>query len=159
MMSKGEFEGKWKQIRGQARQWWSKLTDDDLDRVGGKLDSFIALLQDKYGYPRTAAEEEFTQRMAQFVARQRRTKNLSQAATLDIAEATWQQMHAQAREWWSKLSDDELVSTGGKAEALFGLLQAEYGYSRERAEAEFIRRVKEYQVSQQANPKPETLFT
>jgi uncharacterized protein YjbJ (UPF0337 family) len=36
-MNKDVFEGKWKQLRGQAKAWWGKLTDDDLDRVGGKL--------------------------------------------------------------------------------------------------------------------------
>ena len=37
-MNKDVFEGKWKQIRGEAKSWWGKLTDDDLDRAAGKLD-------------------------------------------------------------------------------------------------------------------------
>ena len=45
-MNKDEFEGKWKQIRGQARQWWGKLTDDDLERVGGKYEQFLGVVQD-----------------------------------------------------------------------------------------------------------------
>ena len=36
-MNKNIFEGNWKQIRGQAKDWWGKLTDDDLDQVDGKL--------------------------------------------------------------------------------------------------------------------------
>ena len=32
-MNKDVFEGKWKQIRGEAKAWWGKLTDDDLERV------------------------------------------------------------------------------------------------------------------------------
>ncbi len=27
-MNKDVFEGKWKQIRGEAKAWWGKLTDD-----------------------------------------------------------------------------------------------------------------------------------
>ncbi len=53
------FEGKWKQIRGQAKIWWGKLTDDDLEQVDGKLYKLIGLLQEKYGYTLQEAETEF----------------------------------------------------------------------------------------------------
>jgi uncharacterized protein YjbJ (UPF0337 family) len=48
--------GKWKQVRGQAKQWWGKLTDDDLDRVAGKHDKLVDTLMEKYGYKRGEAE-------------------------------------------------------------------------------------------------------
>jgi uncharacterized protein YjbJ (UPF0337 family) len=57
------FEGKWKEMRGQAKMWWGKLTDDDLERAGGKIDQMIGLLQQKYGYSRRQAEQEFDQRL------------------------------------------------------------------------------------------------
>jgi uncharacterized protein YjbJ (UPF0337 family) len=58
-MNNDVFQGKWKQIRGQVKVWWGKLTDDDLDKVNGGYDKFIGLLQEKYGYTRQQAEEEF----------------------------------------------------------------------------------------------------
>jgi len=61
-MNKYVFEGKWKQLRGQAKVWWGKLTDDDLEKVGGNFDKFIGLLQEKYGYTRQQAEEEIQKR-------------------------------------------------------------------------------------------------
>ncbi|MBP7599787.1 MAG: CsbD family protein [Thermoflexales bacterium] len=67
-MNKDEFEGKWKQIRGQARQWWGKLTDDDLERVGGKYEQFLGVVQEKYGYTREAAETEINKRVTEFEA-------------------------------------------------------------------------------------------
>lgn len=71
-MNKDEFEGKWKQIRGQARVWWGKLTDDDVDKVAGKYESFIGLIQEKYGYTREHAEKEYDRRIAEYEAHQKK---------------------------------------------------------------------------------------
>jgi len=57
------LEGEWKQMRGQVKGWWGKLTDDDLDRAEGKADRLVGLLQEKYGYSREKAEEEFNRRL------------------------------------------------------------------------------------------------
>ena len=61
-MNNNIFEGKWKQMRGQAKVWWGKLTDDDLEKVGGKFDKLIGLLQEKYGYTQQQAEAELKKR-------------------------------------------------------------------------------------------------
>jgi uncharacterized protein YjbJ (UPF0337 family) len=58
-MNKDVFEGKWKQMRGQAKGWWGKLTDDNRKRAGGKATQLIGLLQQKYGSTRGRAQEEF----------------------------------------------------------------------------------------------------
>jgi uncharacterized protein YjbJ (UPF0337 family) len=65
-MNKDIFEGKWKQIRGEAKAWWGKLTDDDLDRAAGKFDVFTGLLQEKYGYTREAAADEIDKRLTEY---------------------------------------------------------------------------------------------
>ena len=67
-MNKDVFEGKWKQIRGETKAWWGKLTDDDLDRVAGKLEVFAGLLQEKYGYTRERAVDEIDKRVTEFEA-------------------------------------------------------------------------------------------
>jgi len=64
-MNKDVFEGKWKQIRGEAKAWWGKLTDDDLDRAAGKFEVFAGLLQEKYGYTREAAADEIDKRVTE----------------------------------------------------------------------------------------------
>jgi uncharacterized protein YjbJ (UPF0337 family) len=61
-MNSDVFEGRWKQMRGEAKIWWGKLTDDDMERVGGKYDKLIGLLQEKYGYTRQQAVQEFDKR-------------------------------------------------------------------------------------------------
>jgi uncharacterized protein YjbJ (UPF0337 family) len=61
-MNQNIFDGKWKQMRGQAKVWWGKLTDDDLEKVGGKLDRLVGVLQEKYGYTQQQAEDEVKKR-------------------------------------------------------------------------------------------------
>jgi len=61
-MNNNILEGKWKQVRGQAKAWWGKITDDDLEKVGGQYDKLIGLLQVKYGYTQLQAEEEYKKR-------------------------------------------------------------------------------------------------
>jgi uncharacterized protein YjbJ (UPF0337 family) len=65
-MNKDILEGKWKQIRGEAKAWWGKLTDDDLDRAAGKFDVLAGILQEKYGYSRERAADEIDKRVTEF---------------------------------------------------------------------------------------------
>jgi uncharacterized protein YjbJ (UPF0337 family) len=60
------LEGKWKQIRGKAKEWWGKLTDDELDKVKGKKDVLVGLLQARYGYAKDAAEKEIDRRLKEY---------------------------------------------------------------------------------------------
>ena len=65
-MNKDKVEGKWKQMRGEAKAWWGKLTDDDLDRAAGKFEVLAGILQEKYGYTREAAAEEIEKRVTAY---------------------------------------------------------------------------------------------
>ncbi len=62
-MNEDILEGKWKQVRGQAKEWWGKLTDDDLDKVEGKFEGLAGVLQERYGFSREAAVEEINRRI------------------------------------------------------------------------------------------------
>jgi uncharacterized protein YjbJ (UPF0337 family) len=44
-----QIAGNWKQLRGEVRKQWGKLTDDDWDQVAGERDKFIGKLQERYG--------------------------------------------------------------------------------------------------------------
>ncbi|MBE0671036.1 MAG: CsbD family protein [Anaerolineales bacterium] len=65
-MNQDIIEGKWKQMRGEAKAWWGKLTDDDLDRAAGKFEVLAGLLQEKYGYSREKAANEIDKRVTEF---------------------------------------------------------------------------------------------
>jgi uncharacterized protein YjbJ (UPF0337 family) len=63
-MNKNINAGQWKQMQGQIKVTWGKLTDDDLVKVAGKYEDFIGLLQERYGYTRERAEEEVDRQVA-----------------------------------------------------------------------------------------------
>jgi uncharacterized protein YjbJ (UPF0337 family) len=49
-------------MRGQAKVWWGILTDDGLEKVGGKFYKLIGVLQEKYVYTQQQAETEYKKR-------------------------------------------------------------------------------------------------
>jgi uncharacterized protein YjbJ (UPF0337 family) len=62
-MNEDVFKGKWKQIRGKAKEWWGQLTDDDLDVIDGNREQMIGKLQERYGYNKDRAARELNQRL------------------------------------------------------------------------------------------------
>jgi len=67
-MNEDILQGQWKQVKGQVRAWWGKLTDNDVEQIGGKGEKLIGLLQERYGYTRERAEEEIKRRLREFEA-------------------------------------------------------------------------------------------
>ncbi len=60
-MNSDIIQGKWKQIKGQAKQKWGQLTDDDLDQIDGKRDELVGKIQEHYGIAKDEAEEQVNQ--------------------------------------------------------------------------------------------------
>jgi uncharacterized protein YjbJ (UPF0337 family) len=58
-MNKDIAEGKWKQMKGSIRENWGKLTDDEVDEIGGRKDNFLGKVQEKYGMSQEDAEKEW----------------------------------------------------------------------------------------------------
>lgn len=48
-MNADQFKGKWIQFKGELKQKWGKLTDDDLMQVEGNYDKFMGRVQERYG--------------------------------------------------------------------------------------------------------------
>jgi uncharacterized protein YjbJ (UPF0337 family) len=51
-------QGKWPELKGQVRQRWGKLTDDDIQRLSGKTEELASVLQQRYGYGKAQAKME-----------------------------------------------------------------------------------------------------
>jgi uncharacterized protein YjbJ (UPF0337 family) len=60
-MNEPWMKGKWNEFKGKAKERWGELTDDDLDRVEGKRDQLVGLVQQKYGRSREEAERELNE--------------------------------------------------------------------------------------------------
>jgi uncharacterized protein YjbJ (UPF0337 family) len=65
-MNQDILAGKWKQMRGELKTWWGKLTDDDFELIGGQKDKLVGLLQERYGYDREQAEQEVEQHLQEY---------------------------------------------------------------------------------------------
>ncbi|MBP0615822.1 CsbD family protein [Jiella mangrovi] len=57
-MNWDQIEGKWKQFRGNAKQQWGKLTDDDLDQIDGNKDILAGKIQEQYGIEKEEAHRQ-----------------------------------------------------------------------------------------------------
>ena len=57
-MNRDQLQGQWKQIMGEAKRQWGKLTDDDLQQVEGDRDKLVGAIQEKYGKSKEEAERE-----------------------------------------------------------------------------------------------------
>jgi uncharacterized protein YjbJ (UPF0337 family) len=50
--------GNWKQITGQVKQHWGKLTDDDLVEISGERDQLEGKIQARYGYAKEQVKKD-----------------------------------------------------------------------------------------------------
>lgn len=57
MINAQELQGQWNKIRGQVKEKWGQLTDDDLLMQGANVDQLIGKIQQKTGEGREAIEK------------------------------------------------------------------------------------------------------
>ncbi|MBI4675007.1 MAG: CsbD family protein [Chloroflexi bacterium] len=65
------LKGSWKQLRGQLKEWWGELTEDDVIRIDGQRDKLIGALQMRYGWTRDRAEMEIDRRLLEYANAQK----------------------------------------------------------------------------------------
>jgi uncharacterized protein YjbJ (UPF0337 family) len=52
------IDGNWKQLKGNVKEQWGKLTDDHLDTIAGKRDQLAGKIQEAYGVNKDEAEKQ-----------------------------------------------------------------------------------------------------
>jgi uncharacterized protein YjbJ (UPF0337 family) len=57
-MNWDQVAGNWNQFKGQIKEKWGRLTDDDLATIDGKRDQFIGRVQERYGIAKEEAEKQ-----------------------------------------------------------------------------------------------------
>ena len=57
-MNKDELEGKWKQVKGNFKQKYGSLTDDDTTYAEGKFDEMLGRLQERTGKSKQQLKED-----------------------------------------------------------------------------------------------------
>lgn len=57
-MNRDVFQGKWKQIRGKVKEEWGHIADHDLDKIAGRREQLVGLVQEKYGSTKEKAEQD-----------------------------------------------------------------------------------------------------
>jgi uncharacterized protein YjbJ (UPF0337 family) len=58
VMNQDTISGQWKQISGQIKKQWGKLTDDDLKVIEGNAEMLAGRVQERYGVARDEAERQ-----------------------------------------------------------------------------------------------------
>ena len=52
-----ELQGQWNKLRGQVKERWGQLTDDDLQIQGGNVDQLVGRIQQRTGEGRESIEK------------------------------------------------------------------------------------------------------
>jgi uncharacterized protein YjbJ (UPF0337 family) len=52
------LKGQWTQLKGQVREQWGKLTNDDIDQIHGKAEQLVGKIQERYGVAREDAQRQ-----------------------------------------------------------------------------------------------------
>lgn len=56
-MNRDILKGNWKELKGQIKEKWGQLTDDDLTEIEGNRDQLVGRIQKRYGYAKEDAEQ------------------------------------------------------------------------------------------------------
>ena len=57
-MNWDRIEGNWKQAKGNVKEQWCKLTDDQFEVIAGKRDQLVGKIQESYGVAKDEAERQ-----------------------------------------------------------------------------------------------------
>jgi uncharacterized protein YjbJ (UPF0337 family) len=81
-MNSDQFKGSWKQLKGELKQKWGKLTDDDLLEAEGGYDKFLGVVQKRYGDKKEEvqkwADDWYSKREQDEIARRKATESKNQ---------------------------------------------------------------------------------
>lgn len=75
MFNEEVIKGKWKEIKGEIRSQWGKMTDDEIEQSKGNMSSISGLIQQRYGAKKEEIEGRLDQILSRFSDRTETMKN------------------------------------------------------------------------------------
>lgn len=65
-MNEDIFKGKWKQIKGEIRSKWGKISHNEIEQFNGELKKLEGTIQEKYGHTLEEAKKQIEEFLAKF---------------------------------------------------------------------------------------------
>lgn len=119
-----ELQGQWTNLRGQVKEKWGQLTDDDLQIHGGNVDQLVGRIQQKTGEGREAVEKflgELTSRGGSAVANAAGSVSAFAQHAGDKLRDQYGNLADQAREGLDQAHDVVRHNPGQSVAAAFGV--------------------------------------
>ena len=86
-MNNDIMQGKWKQLEGSIKQFFGKLTDDDMKVAEGGAEKMVGVLQERYGYSKEQAQTEWDKFMREYGDDANEAKETFEAAAAQVKTA------------------------------------------------------------------------
>jgi len=118
------LQGQWNQVKGQVRERWGQLTDDDLQIQGGNVDQLVGRIQQRTGETRESVERFLTDLTARgSSAVSQATEAVSQYAqqASDRLRDRYGDLSEQARERFDSAQDIVRHNPSQSVAAAFGI--------------------------------------
>jgi len=65
-MNRDILTGQWKHIKGDIKKHWGRLTDDEIEQIGGQFEKMVGIVQQKYGYNKEKTEQDIDHFLSRF---------------------------------------------------------------------------------------------